>query len=118
MVVSKHFWLTQMHLVFAAGRCGQAQPHAGGVEAGVRGRSSRASSVRHARGRVATGGRRVPALEVHLLRLQRKRLLLVLSISEFAVWVQLHQLVLLVLVRRTQQTSYEGGDSTPKLRPN
>ena len=89
-----------------------------GVEAGVRGRSSRASSVRHARGCVATGGRRVPALEVHLLRLQRKRLLLVLSISEFAVWVLLHQLVLLVLVRRTQQTSYEGGDSTPKLRPD
>ena len=67
---------------------------------------------------VATGGCFVPALEVRLLRLQRKRLLLVLSISEFAVWVLLHQLVLLVLVRRTQQTSYEGGDSTPKLRPN
>ena len=70
----------------------------------MRGRSSRASSVRHARGRVATGGCYVLALEVRLVRLQRKCLLLVFSISEFAIWVLLHQLVLLVLLRRTQQT--------------
>lgn len=53
----------------AAPRCGQAQPHAGGGGGGVGGG---VRERRHARGRVAAGGRCVPALGARLLRLQRE----------------------------------------------